>query len=1567
MHDENEYDIAIVGMAGRFPGADNIDEFWQNLVSGKESISILSDDEIIKSGVDPAVLDDPNYIKAAPILNRPDMFDAAFFGYSPREAESMDPQQRLFLECAWEALEHAGCNPDSFKGPIGVYGGAAMNTYLLFSGLLPNFVTHYLPTLIGSDNSFLTTRVSYKMNLKGPSVTVQTACSTSLVAVHTACQSLLNGECDMALAGGVSVRVPHHNGYIYQEGSVFTPDGHCRPFDAKAQGTIFGSGVGIVVLRPLADAIASGNSIYAVIKGSAINNDGASKTDYTAPSVNSQSEAIVEALANSGVDADTISYIEAHGTGTYLGDPIEITALTRAFRTYTDKKGYCRIGSVKSNVGHLDAAAGIAGLIKTVMALKNEEIPASLHFEESNPEIDFPNSPFFVNSSLSDWKRGPRPRRAGISSLGIGGTNAHVILEEAPQIETSQTEKTRPAQLLLLSAKTATALDAATTNLAEHLKRAPELNLADAAYTLQTGRKAFDHRRMLVVNDIDDAATALQTQGPVRVLTTVQEASNRDIAFMFTGQGAQYVNMGLELYKSEAEFRTQVDHCSELLIPHLGLDIRDILYPDEKDSEEATRSLRNTFITQPALFVIEYALARLWMSWGIQPAACVGHSIGEYVAACLSGVFELKDALALVAARGRLMQELPTGSMLSVPLPEEDIRPLLGEHLSLAVINGPSRCVVSGEQAAVEDLAKRLSDREVDCRPLQTSHAFHSPMMDPILKTFTERVAQVPMNLPGIPFVSNVTGTWITHSEAMDPEYWSRHLRQTVRFSDCVQSLLKEPNRVLLEVGPGNTLRTLARQHVDKSLGHIVLSSVRHPKEQKSDVAFLLSTLGQLWLAGVQIDWAGFYANEKRYQLPLPTYPFDRQRHWFESSSNGYRDKSSLSLKESQTPVFNLLNSGNTERLADQLSSDGKFSEEEMKLLPGILDMLSKLHRKQLGIASIKDLIYEIEWQPQAHVDQESLEIPISAQGNWLILADTQGIGLRLSELLIARGEVCTLVFSGSSYEQISEQSFRINPDIASDFGSLLDAIRVNNVLSLRGVVHLWSIDSAESETLTGETLEAAFQMGCGSTLHLVQALIRAEMPEPPSLWIVSRGAQPVGEKKDVPGLAQSPLWGMGKVIALEHPELNSVQVDLDPATGIDDVRPLFDEIWSLKRGTNEDQVAFRENARYVARLVAAGSKFNGFSSQQPLAFHSEKTYMITGGLGGLGMLVARWMVERGARNLMLVGRRGSTNDAGSKLKELEKSGAQIVVAQADVSSHADVVRLLADINKSMPPLKGIFHAAMVLDDGVILNQTKERFERVMAPKVEGAWNLHTLTQDMSLDFFVVSSSAYSLMGYPGQANYTAANTFLDSLAHYRQARGLPGLTVNWGFMEGIGTAVRQAIVEEQKRMKAAGFGGISPEQGFQILEQAFLHPVVQVGMLSVDWARFTKKFQSAHIDETDTPAELPYTERIDYLHELESASEGDRYSLLIAYLQERVADALGLGVSQLDAQQPLNTMGLDSLMAVGLRNRFKTDLGVDISMEKFINGLSVANLAMLFNKSGEEIGSKGEVIGGEL
>jgi acyl transferase domain-containing protein/acyl carrier protein len=1012
---ENLDAIAIIGMTGRFPDADNVEQYWENLCAGHESIKFFTDDELASAGVKAAAINHSNYVKAGTVLEGLDLFDAAFFNFSPREAELIDPQHRLFLECAWEVLEQAGYDPERIGGRVGVYGGVGIDTYMLRNlyrrNLFDSPNTHKMA--LGNDKDFLATRVSYKLNLRGPSISVQTACSTSLVAVHLACQSLLLYQCDMALAGGVSLRVPQRSGYFYEEEGILSPDGHCRPFDARARGTIFGSGLGIVLLKRLADAQADGDQIRAVIRGSAVNNDGGLKVGYTAPSVTAQAEVVIEALAAAGLRAAEIGYVECHGTGTALGDPIEIAALTKAFAALGGaERQSCAIGSVKSNIGHLDTAAGVAGLIKAVLMVERGRIPASLHYEEGNPQIDFAGSPFAVNRELREWeRRGAEPRRAGVSSFGMGGTNAHVVLEEGPQREVVEAGEDE-WQLLLVSARTEAAVEQVAQRLAAHLRAHGDLGLAEVAYTTQLGRQAMRYRRAVVCRTATEAARELELVHPA---SAVDESTTRPLVFMFTGQGAQYVRMGEGLYRTQPVFREEIDRCSALLQPALGYDLCSILYPETSDDAEATNELNQTRTTQPALFVIEYALARLWMSWGARPAAMIGHSIGEYVAACLAGVVSLEDSLKLVVMRARLMQERPHGSMLGVSLGETEARALLNEHLSLATINRPDRCVISGPSEAVQELAGQLGKKGVPYQPLHTSHAFHSQMMDPIIAPFVDLMKTVTLNAPRIPYISNVTGNWITDAEATDPEYWGRHLRQTVRFSDGVRELLKEPSRVLLEVGPGTTLTTLAKQQGTNGQLPTVVASLRHPNQKQDDEMVLLQALGQLFLAGVQIDWNALHKGKQRRRVQLPTYPFERTRYWVES-----------------TPT-----------------DDDESAPDERRALD--------------------DWFYVPDWKRTAlavNGDRQKVRL--------LIFSDTCGLAYAITEIFSAEGRELITVSLGENFARLDQRAYTLNGADPEDYSKLFADLRERALLPGQ-VVHLWGVTAGDEQSSFEETQRRGF------------------------------------------------------------------------------------------------------------------------------------------------------------------------------------------------------------------------------------------------------------------------------------------------------------------------------------------------------------------------------------------------------------------------------------------------------------------------------------------------------------
>ncbi|HSK79062.1 MAG TPA: beta-ketoacyl synthase N-terminal-like domain-containing protein, partial [Thermoanaerobaculia bacterium] len=893
-------EVAVIGMAGRFPGAPDLAAFWRNLRGGVESISFFSEEELLAAGVPPEILADPNYVRAGGSLEGSDLFDAAFFDIGPREAQILDPQQRAFLECAAEALERSGYgagSPGLAAVRVGVWAGTGGSDYAL-RNLAAAGVGGFELT-IGNDKDFVATRASYKLDLRGPAMTVQTACSTSLVAIHEACRALASGECEMALAGGVTLHFPEASGYLYQEGGIASPDGHNRAFDAKAQGTVGGNGVGVVVLKPLEAALADGDLIRVVIKGSALSNDGSGKVGFTAPSEEGEAEAIAEALAVAGVEPGTVGYVEAHGSATPLGDPIEVAALNRVF-TGAAPPGSRALGSVKTNIGHTGSAAGVAGFLRAALALERGVVPPSLHFETPNPRIDFAAGPFRVPTQPEPWPETGGPRRAGVSSFGLGGTNAHAVLEEAPAAEPSG--PSRPWQLLSLSARTKTALEAATDRLAAWLEAHPEADLADVAFTLHAGRKGFEHRRMLVGRDAGDAREALASRDPRRLLeSSIDPAATRSVAFVFSGVGEQYPGMARELYEQEPVFREELDRSAEILLSLLGEDIRPLLFEGGgkadlksffgRSPEREGGALDRTAVLQPALFAVEYALAKLWMGWGVVPGALLGYSLGEYVAACVAGVLSLEDALKLVAGRARLLADLPPGAMLAVPLPADEVLPILPEDLSLAVINGPRISVVAGPPESVAAFRSRLEAQGHSCRALQTSHAFHSAMMTPAAGPLTALAREVALHPPRIPLLSNVTGTWMTPERATDPGSWAEHLVRTVRFADGVAALWAEPGRVLLEIGPGASLSSLALQHeaTEGLPDPVALPSLPGVFERRPEGAFLLETLGKLWLAGVKVDWPRVYARERRRRVELPPYPFERKRYWLEASAPARR------------------------------------------------------------------------------------------------------------------------------------------------------------------------------------------------------------------------------------------------------------------------------------------------------------------------------------------------------------------------------------------------------------------------------------------------------------------------------------------------------------------------------------------------------------------------------------------------------------------------------------------------------------------------------------------------------
>ncbi|WP_071189197.1 type I polyketide synthase [Trichormus sp. NMC-1] len=1491
-----ETDIAIIGMAGRFPKANNLDAYWQNLREGVEALTEFTDTDLQAQGVDAQLLNNPHYVKAGFVLEDVESFAASFFDYSPREAEIMDPQQRIFLEVAWEALENAGYNTETDQEQISIYASSSINTYFLFN-LLPN---SELIKLVGFDQirhnnraDNLATRVAYKLNFKGSAINVQTGCSSSLVGIHLACQSLLNHECDIALAGGVSISANQTTGYLYQEGGILSPDGHCRAFDAQAKGTLNGNGVGVVVFKRLQDAMRDGDFIHAIIKGTAVNNDGSLKVGYTAPSIDGQAKVITEALAVSGVNPETISYIETHGTGTVLGDPIEIAALKKSFDLYTQKQNFCALSSVKTNIGHLDAAAGIAGFIKTVLALKNKQIPPSLNFASPNPQIDFANSPFYVNNQLKEWHSPNHPRRAGVSSFGIGGTNAHIILEEAPNIINSgiTSEISRQWQLLPLSAKTNSALETATQNLANYFRQNPDVNLADVAYTLSVGRQSFEHRRIAICENIEDAIQVLETQN-----TPFSQAEHPAIIFMFPGQGSQYVNMGRELYETEAIFREQVDNCCELLKPHLGLDLRQILYPTVTTSE-ATQQLTQTAITQPALFVIEYALAKLWITWGVNPQAMIGHSIGEYVAACLGDVFTLEDALALVAMRGKLMQQLPSGAMLAVFLSAAEIKPLLNENLSLAANNAPNLCVVSGTHAAIEALHQQLAAKGVECRNLHTSHAFHSQMMNPIIDEFQEYLSKINLQSPQIPFISNVTGTWITTAQATDSYYWGQHLRQTVRFAEGMTELGNKSAQIFLEVGPGKVLSNLVKQ---LEASPTILSSLRHPQEQQSDVAFLFNTLGKLWQAGIEINWSEFYNSQRRYRVPLPTYPFERQRFWIEP----------------QTKV-------------DLISQD------------------------------INDWFYVPVWKQTIPLKTSVNKQMIPEKRCCLVFIDGLGIGTKLVQELQQQRQDVIIVQAGDKFTKFRDGVYSIYPQAKADYDALIkDLCLINKTPEI--IFHCWGI------TPNNQSL-SEIDFGFWSLLFLAQALGQQPVNDQVQIIVITNNLHNVtGEENLSP--EKTTVLGACKVIGQEFTNITCRNIDIIiPQPEIKKQQLIEKILAELISDFQELIIAYRGQHRWIQTFEKTQLET---ASLENSPLRQGGVYVITGGLGGIGLTLAEYLAQTVKAKLVLIGRsqfpkrneweewlinndpQNPVSQNIKKLQNLENIGAEVLVLTADVTSLEQMQSVKNQVLAKFGEINGVIHTAGVPGGGIIQLKTPETAQNVLAPKVQGTLVIDTVFCDEKLDLFVLCSSLTSILGGLGQVDYCAANAFLDGFAQSKYFQQKPlTITINWCGWQEVGMLVNTAIPEELKNRRAQHLNkAISPQNGIEAFSR-ILHS--RLSQVVVSKQNIEEQIQRSYANVNlatelnnleQQVSQIKFSQQLHPRPHLSNPYVAPR-SLIEQSITELWQQTLGL--EQVGIYDNFFELGGHSLLATQVISQVRKTFLIEIPLSSlFSEGSTIANLA---------------------
>ncbi len=1558
--EHRESDVAIIAMAGRFPGARSVEDYWRNLSGGVESVTFFSDDELRAAGVGEAMLENPDYVKAQAILDDAELFDAGLFDINPREAQLMDPQQRLMLETAWEVLERAGYDPETYGGAIGVFAGTGATRYWVNLYLNPELA----PTLgtmqvaLGNEKDFLPTKVSYKLDLRGPSVNVQTACSTSLVASHLACQSLLAGECDMALAGGVSVTGKQEGGYLFEQDGILSPDGHCRSFDARAAGTVGGHGVGLVMLKRLSDALADGDRVHAVIKGSAINNDGSFKIGFTAPSVEAQAKVIAEAQTVAGVAPETVGYVETHGTATPLGDPIEVTALKEVFGSQPGNR--CALGSVKSNIGHLNAAAGVAGLIKASLAVEHGEIPPSLHFEQPNPEIDFENSPLFVAAEAQPWPEGVGAgdedggalRRAGVSSFGLGGTNAHVVLEQAPSRTASG--PSRPWQLLVLSAAGEPALEAAGARLAEHLERHPEEPLADVAFTLQVGRRRLAQRQVLVCRDTADAAEVLAAGSPQRLLRAADGRRDVPVAFLLPGVGDHYPRMGADLYRSEPVFRAEIDRCAELLLPHLGEDLRQVLYPHadpaaaETEAPQgmdlrrllgrgggprsaAAEALRRTRLAQPAVFAVNVALARLWMAWGIQPEALIGYSLGEYAAAHLAGVLSLPDALRLVAVRAQLIEDLPEGAMLAVPLPEEELLPLLPEELSLAATNGPQVSVVAGPEAAVTALVAVLEERDLISQRLETSHAFHSRMMEPIVERFTAELAAVELQPPRVRYVSNVTGRFITAEEATDPQYWVRHLCGTVRFTEGLGALLADRERLLLEVGPGQALATSARQHPARSARHPersatlpVVGSLRDGREQQSDVAFLLGSLGRLWLAGAAIDWRGFYADEQRRRLLLPTYPFERRRYWVDPGKHALAAQSGV----------------------PQGGGAAAAPLEEGK-------------RSDIG-----DWFLVPAWRPaelpppQEKPTEPSRNAPTPG---FLIFLDEHGLGERLAALAEERGEPVVRVRAGDGFAPLEDGSFTIDPRAAEDYMSLSLTLAEKG-LPLGTIVHLANVTPSRTRPVSlaesDELLEASFY----SLVHLTQAQGPENLLGMLDLVVVTSQAQPV-----IPGETVVPekaaVLGPCRVIPHEELSVRCRSIDVVLPEAVADIDGLARRLLGEIDGRSYDlAVAYRFGERWVQRAeplrLAA-------ESHRPTRLRQRGCYLITGGLGGLGLTFAHHLAEQAEARLVLTGRaelppREAWNEelaaSDRRVRDvlaLEQAGAEVVYAAADAADARAMAAAVAAGRERFGEIHGVIHMAGIPGEGIVQLKNREMADPVIAPKVRGTRILADLFADHELDFFAMSSSIQAFLGGVGQVDYCAANAFLDAFAHAQRgaAASLPRcrLTValSWGLWREVGMGARlEAATQMEQAHRQALEHGMTPSEGVEAFRRVLERGHPQVLVATRSFAMVLDKYRDWTRDAVAEPAAAGQPQA--------SVASFPRPALATAYVppgepaEEKLAAIWQglLGIDRIGIHDNFFELGGDSLLATRMLSAVRHELRTQLALKDLFDAPTVAGLA---------------------
>jgi acyl transferase domain-containing protein len=1551
-----DHDIAIIAMTGRFPGANNVPEFWENLKGGVHSLEEFTEDELAPF-VPRALREHPDYVKARPVLDNVRGFDAGLFGFSPREAEMADPQQRIFLECVWETLEQAGYGRAGSRGRVGVFAGTNLSTYLndrFFDPKVMMTIDHF-EMVIGNDKDALPTVAAYRLDLTGPAVAVQTFCSTSAVAVHLACQSLRDGACDSAIAGGVCIRVPDKTGHLYVPGGQLSPDGMVRTFDANAQGGIFGDGAGVVLLKPLRKALDDRDTVLAVIRGSGMNNDGAAKFSYTAPSVVGQAAAISAALDDAEVAPRDISYVEAHGTATEMGDPIEIAALTRAFREAEQRRGgeelrdrqYCAVGSVKTNVGHLDRAASVTGMIKVVEALRNGLVPKSLNYETPNPEIDFARSPFFVAKDPMPWPRQPgKPRIAGLNGLGMGGTNVHIVLQEAPE-QPARPPSPRRWQVLPVSGRITNAATAYCENMARFLADDTGHELADIAYTLQTGRSLFAHRRVCVANSSSDAAAAFagERNSNSQLLVRNDNTRSRQAGFLFAGVGEHYPGMVADLYRHEPTFRRHLDHGQRLLAEHHQLDVVSLL-TGERDSGAAAADLAalmgrgndgarqgplsDTTVAQPAVFLAEYALASTLIDWGVKPSLVMGFSVGEYVAACLAGVLTLEDAVRLVAHRAQLIGTLPAGSMLAVGLTWDKLNSLvpdLGEsNIDLSALT-PGQVVVGGPPDEIADLAERLRDAQVVCRGLDTTHAFHTRMLEPVAEELTRWVAdEITVRPPVIPYISNVTGQEVTAELVTDPGYWSRHMCQPVQFTEGLATALRIKDLGLIELGPGRTLGAMARSHpdCDRDRWPLIVPTLPAASEAVTDDRTVAGCLAELWLTGVDVDWETYHRTDEVWQpglIPVPTYPFQHEDYWFNEEWSWMAGVSSMA---------------SSDKSREEIASE----YEKLPLLP---------ENEWLNLRVWK------ECAPRPRV--------VNDGQTWLVFTDDdQGAQISdpLRTTLQSEDRHVILVRPGESFAEDAD-GFRIRIGNTADILELFTALRKQGSLPQR-IVHLWTLAQTDETASTGDTASTDQTVRAG--MHTLVAIARAHHEVGLGEWqldVVTAGAYQV-DRDDPIVPERATVLGPCTILTAECPGTTIRVLDLRHG----DPLPVEQVLAELRTDPGNQNVAIRNGRRWtpdydILRLAVEGEEPP--EPQPPM--RPGGVYMITGGLGGVGMGLAERLADDYQAKLVLLGRTPvpppETWDAVladptasaevrrriEGLRTLRDKGSEVEVVAGDVANQGDVDRAVATAHERFGALHGVLHAAGVPGMGMMQFKTGDDMDRVLASKVSGTLALAHALQDQPLDFLVLFSSVAAATGALGQADYAAANAFMDAFAEGNPLPNTRVVSIGWGEwtwngweagLAGYEPVLREFYTKHRERF------GIDFDAGWQCLLRILERPEPYVVVSTQDFSEQFGGHRDYTITDIQTAARLGRGNKRHPRPELSTAYVAPQSPPEIA-IAEIWADTLG--VEQVGIFDNFFELGGNSLLGMGIVDSVKRELELEhLAAHVIYQASTVASLA---------------------